>query len=394
MNHLRNYLKSHNKLYVLSLTLVTLLRLIRIRFQSFPQPSGWSNFDFIPNRKGLIGIQQKYTPQKPPDTDALILALAEDRKRIARIKESSKRVSPISFSWPAALSPTLVDSWEARNNFSQVVPGEPYAFSDYELYMQQYRKSKFAVTIKKGGWDCFRHIEIMAAGGIPIMPDISKCPKWAMAFYPKAAMREVVRQILENREIDKSFAEALQNYFIENLTCEAMARQLLDKVGFSGDRVVFLDPHLNAIPEYLSVMTYVGFKRTLGRDATFAPFGAGPVYQDWQGEVEKLHGLGFGYTKLLQSNMRSTIENESDAEPFSMTKLREVDLVVVGSLSRNVELANQVNELGLPPNKVIYLWGDDRSPSRRDLRWLKQLRGQLFFRELYGGDEAAKYLVD
>jgi hypothetical protein len=90
--------------------------------------------------------------------------------------------------------------------------------------------------------------------------------------------------------------------------------------------------------------------------------------------------------------MRSEIETEINDESMTLAKIHEGDLVVVGSLSRNVGLANQVNGLGLSSNQVFYLWGDDRSPSRRELRWLKQLRGQLVFRELYGGQKAARYL--
>ncbi len=392
MNYLKNFLKSRRSLYLFSLTVLALYRLIKVWFRSFPLASGWSNFDFIPNRKKLIEIRNEFSPVKSPLTAKLIEALEQDRIRIEKVRNSAGRVFPLSFSWPGVVSPSLTDDWEKRENFSKVVPGEPYSFSDYSSYIRQYRNSKFALTIKKGGWDCFRHVEILAAGSIPIMPDICQCPPWAMAFYPKSAMAEVALQVRDNREIDKSFADAIYVYFSQYLTAKAMAGRILEKAGRPVNRVMFLDPHLNSVPEYLAVMSYVGLKQILGRDRVIAPYGAAPIFDDWNGESHSLHGLGFGYTRLLGTHMRSALEIDTKDDPLSMISSSEEDLVVVGSLSRNFVLANHVNELGLSPDRVVFIWGDDRSPDRRELRWLKQLRGLLAFRELYDLEKAAKYL--
>lgn len=391
MDQLKTLVKSNQQLFLWSLTAITLLRLLRLRLDSFPQTSGWSKFDFIPRRRILQKIKQAYSPTNPPNPYALIHALETDRERISNIEKTAKRVIPLSFSWPGPMiQPT--QSWESRQDFSEVVPGEPYSFGDYHRYLKQYQQSKFALTIKKGGWDCFRHLEILASGAIPVMPDIDQCPEWAMAFYPKAAMSEVTRQVLQNIEIDNSFTGALHSFFIENLTAEAMSRRLLNHVGRPKGRVLFLDPHLNSVPEYLSVMSYVGLKQSLGRERVIAPFGSGPVYQDWNGNPAELHGLGFGYTKILTADMRSSSEEDIDADPLPTLTINQDDLVIVGSLSRNKQLANRVQGLRLRQDQVVYLWGDDRSPNRRELRWLKGLSGYLALRELYGGVKAARYL--
>lgn len=39
-----------------------------------------------------------------------------------------------------------------------------YIFENEEEYYNDYKKSLFAITRKKGGWDCMRHYEILACG--------------------------------------------------------------------------------------------------------------------------------------------------------------------------------------------------------------------------------------
>lgn len=392
MSWLKDFIRGNRHLFLFSLTVVTLLRLIRVRLQTFPLPSGWSKFDFIPRRSKLNTIPQNYTQKATPNTNALLNALQDDRVRIDNLLGNSLRSFPISFSWPGSLDSSLVELWEKREAFSKVIPGEPYSFFDYPTYLRQYQNSKFAITIKKGGWDCFRHVEILASGCVPIMPDVKQCPEWAMEIYPKAAMAEVLSHIVENREISQTFVHELYRFFEDYLTSEAMARFLLKRVGFSGGQVIFLDPYLNTAPEYLSVSTYVGLKQILGRDGVTAPFGADPIFKGWSGNHSLLHGLGFGYTNLLDTALMSPIESARTGDLLSTENLEKKNLVIIGSLSRNQELANRVNQLEFQSSNVLYLWGDDRSPNRQEIKWLKQLRGFIAFRELHGGQKTAKYL--
>ena len=68
---------------------------------------------------------------------------------------------------------------------SEVKPTVPYSYSDSRKYLTQYETSCYALTFKKGGWDCFRHLEIMGSGCIPLMPDAGQIPKYTMTHYPK-----------------------------------------------------------------------------------------------------------------------------------------------------------------------------------------------------------------
>ncbi len=52
-----------------------------------------------------------------------------------------------------------------------------YAFIDESLYYNDIAQSEFAITMKKGGWDCMRHYEIAANLTIPCFYHLSKKPK-------------------------------------------------------------------------------------------------------------------------------------------------------------------------------------------------------------------------
>ena len=43
----------------------------------------------------------------------------------------------------------------------------------------------FGVTRKKAGWDCMRHLEIMANGAVPFFTDLQELPAKTMQHYPK-----------------------------------------------------------------------------------------------------------------------------------------------------------------------------------------------------------------
>ena len=291
---------------------------------------------------------------------------------------------PISFSWPMKLDAANLGAIPGdRNLVSTIIPGEPYSFSDYGSYLSEYQHSKYGITIKKGGWDCFRHLEILASGAIPLMPDVAKCPEWAMFHYPKATLAQVVDKFSRGEEISTESWSDFQRWFESHLTSRAMASFMLRRIRYREQRVIFLDPGLAAAPDYLSVMTYAGLKEELGQDKVIAPLGSASVYSDWSGETAHLHGLGFGYTKVLDVSLRSKEEWQPLPAAQALSVLRDDDFVIVGNVSRNNELANEVNALRRNPEKSLFIWGDDRSPDRAQIRWLKSLSGFKAIREFY-----------
>ena len=94
-----------------------------------------------------------------------------------KVNDKMLKVFPMTFSIPEEF---IVKSVPPKDKaFGRVIPGETSTyFSIYEemQYRQDLSKSMFAITYKKGGWDCLRHYEILAAGSLPLFFDIDKCP--------------------------------------------------------------------------------------------------------------------------------------------------------------------------------------------------------------------------
>ena len=64
-----------------------------------------------------------------------------------------------------------------------------YIFDKEEDYYKEYQSSIFAITRKKGGWDCLRHYEILANGCIPYFIDIEKCPENTLFRFPREMIK-------------------------------------------------------------------------------------------------------------------------------------------------------------------------------------------------------------
>jgi hypothetical protein len=102
---------------------------------------------------------------------------------------------PISFSIPEE---KICDPLEKSFDFAPLVPNcvgihqDSYIYDDEGDYYDDYRKSYFAYTCKKGrdemineGWDCMRHYEILACGCVPFFTDIEKCQASTLTRFPK-----------------------------------------------------------------------------------------------------------------------------------------------------------------------------------------------------------------
>ena len=55
-------------------------------------------------------------------------------------------------------------------------------------YYNEYEKSYFGFTMKKGGWDCHRHYEILMSGSVPYFLDFHEMerarPPYTLPFLP------------------------------------------------------------------------------------------------------------------------------------------------------------------------------------------------------------------
>lgn len=95
------------------------------------------------------------------------------------------RVLPASFSIPAQKIRPLNFAGKQQRLATHCVDPEvalacglhtSYAFASEEDYYDDLAVSRYAVTTKRGGWDCLRHYEIAAAGTLPCVLQLEAKP--------------------------------------------------------------------------------------------------------------------------------------------------------------------------------------------------------------------------
>jgi len=113
-----------------------------------------------------------------------------------------------------------------------IVPGDltTYIYNQEADYYKDYAISMYAVTVKKAGWDCLRHYEILANRCIPYFPGIEKCPVHTMHLFPKTLIVET-NKLIEAHQLNESVAkyynEILYNVTKEGLTTKKLAEYIL-----------------------------------------------------------------------------------------------------------------------------------------------------------------------
>lgn len=137
---------------------------------------------------------------------------------------------PISFAIPSNL---ILDKPTDKERFrAHIIPGylETYIYDNEVDYYNGYRESYFALTFKKGGWDCLRHYEILMNGCIPEFLDLEKCPPNTMVNFPK----ELIIKI--NNDHPRIPFSTLEEYIFElleytknNLTTEKLFNYIINE---------------------------------------------------------------------------------------------------------------------------------------------------------------------
>jgi len=149
-------------------------------------------------------------------------------------------IHPINFAIPAE----KIDTIELDKN-ELVAPMDPrnpstYIYNDEHSYYKQYAESMFGVTMKKAGWDCVRHYEIMANNCVPLFLDIEQCPENIMTTLPKEALIRTIR-IAKDQGIDwfttdlgkdfwYSVNHEIQDHFKKHCTTDALSNYFLNTI--------------------------------------------------------------------------------------------------------------------------------------------------------------------
>lgn len=272
----------------------------------------------------------------------------------------SNRPYPIGFS----ISETKMVSKipDKNKDFAFIIPGNlsTYIYNEEIDYYKDYQRSYFAITCKKGGWDCLRHYEILANGCIPYFLDLDKCPLMTMHKLPKSLIKEAMSLPGVSRgKIDHSKFNYGRYYDILNklldhtkkyLTTRSMAQYLLDTVGYSGNgSILFLSNDPN--PDYIKTCLLIGLKELFQEKVIDFPK-LDHIYKNYPGDTKRLYGKGFSYTKIVPDIPvnRSNLENRVKNKEFELIIYAHIHC---GRLFYNTVLQNY------PTEKIIYICGED-----------------------------------
>jgi hypothetical protein len=85
--------------------------------------------------------------------------------------------------------------------------------------------------MKKAGWDCMRHYEILGNYCMPYFIGLENCPKNTLANLPKELLLEG-RELANNFDTQKYFLilDELFDYTKNNLTTKNIANYILSKI--------------------------------------------------------------------------------------------------------------------------------------------------------------------
>jgi hypothetical protein len=289
-------------------------------------------------------------------------------------------IYPITFSIPDI---KIVSEIQKKDKLlSSPIPGNvsTYIYNDEESYYNEYRRSFFATTTKKVGWDCMRHYEIMANGCIPYFPDLDKCPPNTMALLPKSLLQkgnQLYAKMKNHKDGSsnlieyESLANSILDYTRAHLTTKEMARYILEKSNHTHvKRVLYLSGDTG--PDYLRCLTLHGFKELFGTSCHDYP----KIPHIYKGNIDykKLYGKGMTYTNLLDSDLHyeaydTTLQND--------IAMKHYDAIVYGNYHRGMPFYDIISRV-YSPSQIILLCGEDI----HNCNFMKFQQHHVFVREL------------
>lgn len=273
---------------------------------------------------------------------------------------------PINFSIPK--EKICNEYTEKTKILSNLIPGylHTYIYNTEEEYYNEYKKSYFAITKLKGGWDCMRHYEILANGCIPYFIDIDKCPINTMVFLPKELILEGIilyNNKFNDKKIDELTEDIINEYNIlrtkllehtkKYLTTAKMAQYILNQTNFREcKKILYLSGNVD--PDYLRCLMLHGFKSIFGSNCHDYPK-ISHMYKDSNINHNFLYGKGMSYASIVDPILR---DDNLDNTILDDIKNKYYDIVIYGSYHRGMPHYDLVSSV-YKPNEIILLCGED-----------------------------------
>ena len=299
-------------------------------------------------------------------------------------------VYPLNFSFPKPF--LMPEKLSARPHFlSTTIPGEPFSFDSWDEYLDEYHSSYFALSTKKGGWDTFRHLEILFSGTIPLIPRLKDAHQYSLAHFPKRALTLVMEGLEQHGPAipDDETREFFHSYATTRLTTRALARYLVEASGITGSRILYLDHGLAHRTDYLSAFTLLGLRQELGAEVIPA-YEAPYLLDDFVGDTHRLYGRGFGYTKVLPAGLARpesrdpALADTAEGQRELVELAESCDAIVVGNYDGNRGRAEALVRAGVPESRFVCILGSDLVPDHGLLAQIRRSGMTFFVREFPG----------
>jgi len=140
------------------------------------------------------------------------------------------RLLPINFAIPTSKVSFNTNKTKDQS-FITPLDKRTYIYKNEADYYNDYNSARFGITMKKAGWDCLRHYEILGNGCIPLFLDIQNCPAQTMVNLPKKECLEVL-QLLNNNtppaEVYDRYNNVFKDYLFNYATTKAVATNLIN----------------------------------------------------------------------------------------------------------------------------------------------------------------------
>ncbi len=112
-----------------------------------------------------------------------------------------------------------------------------HIFEDEDQYYNDLSKSWFGLTCKKGGWDCMRHYEIIAAGTLLLFRDYSDKPNLCspqnlptISYSSKRELKKIMKSLVRRNNPTQEYLDLLnaqRDWLLNSGTTTARAKNLL-----------------------------------------------------------------------------------------------------------------------------------------------------------------------
>jgi hypothetical protein len=252
--------------------------------------------------------------------------------------------------------------------FSEVQPGNRsnycYGPGEEEAYHEQYRTSRFAYTERKGGWDCLRHYEILAAGCIPVFKDLEACPDNTMVSFPKALVLEACSQLLPwtgKEALYDLYVRKLLAHCRDHCSVSAITRRFLEPFP-TANKILMIRCHEGE--NYTRELLALGLRRRFGSAFVDYPK-IGVLYKGC--DLSKRHGNGFTYGGKLEEPGAGRYDIDA------RIRAREFDLIIYGKVGRDeiegtlpMAFWSTVSE-SYDRSQIAFLYGGDGCQTLQDI---------------------------